>query len=338
MNSSNLAGFTNIIRMAELHKKKIVIIGRDLLNYVNIAKQAGYITHERDIFCRIADINKVEDQDLIIVIAGLHAEPFLDLTKMAKKTHNLLQLKAEDNILIAADTYDEIESFVQKSLDTIARSNCSIQSLKINVPANAYQEDIKMLINLFEPRFIVPIKGEYRKLKALKDLALKVGYEEGNVVIINNGDILSIYDEYLGVNNSIRLSETYYSESEKGKIDPIILKDREVLADNGYVMIIMMVQKGTHKLLMPPEIISGGLIEFNNDKDIVEKCQKITMNEFSKDYSNKELVNKLKVKIARNLQSTIGKTPMILPVKIEINSEERNNGQKQSNKKQNEKK
>ena len=315
--ASNLAGMTNVIKMAEEFDKKIVIIGRDLLNYVNIARNLNYISHRKDVFVRIGDIAK-HKENLIVVVSGLYENPFLTLEEMATGAHKLVKLEPTDSVLIATKPFDEIEAKVQSILDTVSRSRCSITNLNINVPSHAYQEDIKMMINLVEPEFIIPIKGEYRKQRLVKQLATEIGIESENVHAISNGEHLEIYDEYCLVTGSMTLNDTLIAEDEVHPVNPIILKDREVLSDNGYVLLIMTFFKGSDKLVQIPEIISGGLNQFDDDTNIIEGCRKIVLAEVAKDYKNRELVNKLKSKISRYLQNNIGKTPMVLPVKMEI--------------------
>ncbi|MGL5020457.1 MAG: ribonuclease J [Mycoplasmatales bacterium] len=316
--SSNLAGMNNIIKIAEEFDRKIVIIGRDLLTYVNISRNSNYISHKRDLFVRIADISKYEDNQLIIVVAGLHDEPYIQLGKMARGTHNIIQIKETDDVLIASKAYDEIETMAQTTLDVIARTHCSIKSQNINVPSHAYQEDVKMMVNLFEPQLIIPIKGEYRKQKAIQQVASTIGYSFNDVHLLSNGSIFEIFDEYGTVTDELALENAMISEKKGNKINPIILKDREVLSDNGYVMIILSFYKNSSEIIQEPEIISGGLIKFDDDENIIDGCRKIIISELQKSYSNRELITKLKTKVSRYLQNSIGKTPMVLPVRMEI--------------------
>ncbi len=316
--SSNLAGMTNIIKMAEEYDKKIVIIGRDLLNYVNIARNANYISHKKELFIRISDINKYDDNQLIIVVAGLYLEPFTTLQKMSTNSHNIIKIGAKDTILIASKPYDEIEANAQNILDIIARTECEIKSQKINVASHAYQEDIKMLINLFEPQIIIPIKGEYRKFKIMQELATNIGILIEQVKVLKNGEQLEIHDEFAIVNNEYTLEPTLISTSEDEPINPIVLRDREVLSDNGYVLLILTFLKGEQEIVQEPEVISGGLIQFDDDEDLIAGCKKIIKNELEKGHSNRELVTKLKTKVSRYLQNNIGKTPIVLPVRMEV--------------------
>ncbi|MBL0701793.1 MAG: ribonuclease J [Spiroplasma sp.] len=316
--SSNLAGMTNIIRLAERYDRKIVIVGRDLLTYLNIAKGAKHIKHQRDLFIRIANLSDYQDDEIIIVVAGLYSEPYIELEKMALGKHNIVKIKQTDSVLIASKAYDEIESMAQATLDVVARTHCKIKTFNINVSSHAYQEDIKMLINLIEPEMIIPIKGEYRRQKAVQELATNIGFEMSDVHLLENGEILEVFADYAAKTTSFTPNNTLMSSKDVAKVNQIILKDREVLSDNGYVMIILSFVKNTNKIIQEPELITGGLNSFEQDLDVIEGCRKIILSEVQKDYSNRELVNKLKTKLSRYLQGAIGKTPMILPVRMEV--------------------
>ncbi len=273
--SSNLAGMKNIMKIAQQYKKKIVIIGRDLLNYVNIARKLGYIEHQKELFIRIPDMNKYDDINLIIVVSGLYGEPMMELGKMAINMHNILTIKETDNVLLAAPSTDETEADAQKILDKIARTHCNINTFEINVPSNAYREDIKMMINLFEPKFVVPIKGEYRKLKAVQNLAIDIGYDVINIPLLKNGDILEITQNYALIVDDINIQSSYISKNNKEEINPLLLHDREALSD-GFVMIIMTFMKKSNELVQLPKIISQGLAHFD-DEEIIRGCQRIVI-------------------------------------------------------------
>ena len=318
--SSNLAGMTTIIEAAEKYNKKIVIIGRDLLKYVNIAREEGYLNIKKDIFLKVSDINKIKKEDLIVVVSGLYSSVYIDLLKMSTNQNEILQIEANDTIVIAAKPYDEIESFAQNVLDKIARTNCKIKTLNLNVPSHAFQEDIKMMINLFDPQYVIPIKGEFRKLKQVKDLMVDISRNVNDCLLINSGDILSIYDQFALVEDEINLEENF-STSNNLLVDEKLMNERESLANNGYVAVQMVYLKKQKKFSEKPIIISGGLSDFSKDEQVISKLEKIVNNEIAKNYDRKTLFNKIKNKITRNLQNLIGKTPLVLVTIIEINEE-----------------
>lgn len=318
MYSSNLAGMRNIIDLAAQNQKKIVIIGRDLLTYVNVAKEFGYIEHIKDLFVRIQDINKYEDNELMIVIAGLYEDPFIELEKMAKGIHNIVKLQEGDNVLIASKPYDETEAYAQKVLDLVSLAGATITEQKINTASHAHEEDVKMMINLFEPEYIVPIKGEYRKFIHLKTIATKLGYDEDKVKIIKNGDVLEFVENGAYVAKTLKLPDQLINISGKEKTNPIILKDREILSENGYILVIMTFYKGTNERIQAAELVSGGLLNLDDIPQIKEGCLKIVDREIEAAKDSRELVNKIKNKIGRYLNTKIGKVPMVLPIRIEV--------------------
>lgn len=316
--SSNLAGMRNIINLAAQNEKKIVIIGRDLLTYVNVAKEFGYIEHIKDLFVRIQDINKYEDNDLIIVIAGIYEDPFVELEKMAKNMHNIINLKATDNVLIASKPYDETEAYAQKVLDLVSLAGATITEQKINTASHAHEEDVKMMINLLDPEYIVPIKGEYRKFIHLKSIANKLGYQDEYIKIIKNGDVLELVENGSYVSKTIKVPDQLININGKEKTNPIILKDREILSENGYVLVIMTFYKGTNTRVQKPELVSGGLLNIDDNQMIKDGCMKIVEREIGAATDSRELVNKIKNKMGRYLNTKLGKVPMVLPIRIEV--------------------
>ncbi len=318
MYSSNLAGMRNVIEMAVEHKKKIVIIGRDLLTYVNVAKEFGYIEHQKDLFIRINNISKYDDNYLMIVIAGIYADPFVELEKMAKGLHNIISLKETDNVMIASKPYDESEAYAQKVLDLVSLTGASITEQKINVASHAHEEDVKMMINLFEPKYVIPIKGEYRKFVHLKDICLNLGYDEEDIKIIRNGDVLELVENGAYVSKTLKIPDQLINIKGKEQTNPIILKDREILSENGYILVVMTFYKGTNERVQNPELVSGGLLNLDDNPAIKEGCMKIAVREIEAATDSRELVNKIKNKMGRYLNTKLGKVPMVLPIRIEV--------------------
>ncbi len=316
--SSNLAGMNNIIDLAAQNEKKIVIIGRDLLSYVNVAKEFGYIEHVKDLFVRIQDINKYEDNELIIVIAGIYEDPFVELEKMAKGLHNIINLRDTDDVLIASKPYDETEAYAQKVMDFVSLAGANITEQKINTASHAHEEDVKMMINLFEPKYIIPIKGEYRKFIHLKEIAINLGYDSEVVKIIKNGDVLELVENGAFVSKTIKIPDQLITTNGQEKTNPIILKDREILSENGYILVIMTFYKGTNNIVQMPELESGGLLNIDENQLIKEGCMKIVLREIEAASDSRELVNKIKNKMGRYLNTKLGKVPMVLPIRIEV--------------------
>lgn len=316
--SSNLAGMVTIINSAEKYNKKIVIIGRDLLKYVNIAREEGYIHHAHDIFARVNEINDIDPKDLIIVVSGLYAEPFVDLIRMSRNEHNLLQISEEDTVIIACKPYDEIESFAQSSLDYIARTNCTIKQQNLNAPSHAYQEDIKLLVNLFRPRFVIPIKGEYRKLKSLQNMINELDYYNDACYLIRPGEILSVFDNYCIVLDDIALEPRFIS-THNFDIDQHLLLERNTLADNGYVIIELFYFKNSKEFCQEPFITSGGLMNFDNDEVIVNAIKKIIYKCVENGFEKNELLTRIRNRVTRLMLDLIGKTPVVLVSRVEIN-------------------
>lgn len=315
--SQNVAGMLNIINIAEKYKKKIVIIGKDLLTYVNVSKRLGYIEHYNDMFIKIKDINKYPAKDVIVVVSGDFLEPFETLEQLSKPNHPITTIKEEDIVLIASEPFDEIEGTVQKLLDKISRTNCKIKHLNVTVPSHAHEEDIKMMINLFDPEYIVPIKGEYRKLKKVEEIALSLGYSSEKIKLIVNGDVLNISKNGINIEDYIKVNSTLLNNNSKEEIDPLLLYDRETITEEGYVLISLIVDKKSQKLVQEPEVLSGGLMSFNNEKALIDKCIDITTKELKEKVSNDKVI-KVKNKIKRFLNTKIGKSPVVLTVKIEV--------------------
>lgn len=315
--STNLIGMTNIINIAEKNKKKIVIVGKELLTYVNVSKKLGYIDHRYEMFIKTKDIKRYADNEIIVVVSGDFLEPFETLRKMADKNHPITTIKGTDTVMIASEPHDEIEGSVQKILDKVSRTGCKITNIKVNISSHAHQEDIKMMINLFEPENIMPIKGEYRKMEKVREISEYLGYSGSNIWILENGDVLEVKKDKSYVSNHLKLNSKMKNNTLKETVNPLLLSDRESLTSEGYVLITLIVKRGTNKLLQKPEIYSGGLMNFSDDSQMMNKSLEIVKTELKEGITS-EGIMKSKNKVRRFLTNKLGKNPTILTVKIEV--------------------
>ncbi len=328
--SSNLAGMNNIINIASSLNKKVVIIGRDLLTYVNVAKEYGYIEPQRDLFVRINDMDRYDDSQLVIVVADLNDKLFNELERMARNQHDIINMKETDTVMIASKPSDEYEAYAQKVLDKISRSGADIISQKINVSSHAHEDDVKMMINLFNPKYVVPIKGEFRKFVEFKNIANQVAIPDENVLFIQNGEKLEFFSANALITNKVNIQDEYISR-KKSSVDRILLKDREVLSENGYLIVVLPFFKRTKILAQKPKLLHSKTATFMMEKKVIDQCYKIIEKEVSQETDYKDLINKIKVKISRFIQNKYNKTIMVLPMRVEFERDTKGrNGKKKS--------
>ncbi|MFV0287837.1 MAG: MBL fold metallo-hydrolase [Mycoplasmatales bacterium] len=314
--SDNISGMTNIIKIAAKHKKKIVIIGKKLLTYVNVSKKLGYIDHVSDTFIKVNDIDRYAPSEVIVIVSGDFLEPFETLESLAKKHHPITTIMAKDTVMIASEPSDEIEGIVQQKLDQVSRTHCYITHLKVDVSDHAHEEDIKMMLNFFEPEYIIPINAEYRKLKKIQEIAKNLSYKEDKVKLISNGDVVDI-DQNVNIIDTVKTESKLVNKDSKETVAPMLLFDRENLTQEGYVLITLIVDKKNKKLVQDPEVLSGGLMSFDDDENLISKCVEIVKKEL-KDQPLNDNLSKVKNKVKRFLNNKIGKSPVILTVKIEV--------------------
>lgn len=320
--STNLIGMINIIEMAQKLNKKLVIVGRDLLTYVNVSKKLGYIEHVSDMFIKIRDISRYNSNEIMVVVSGTYLEPFEQLEKLAKPGNEITTINEEDLVLVASDPFDEIEGMVQKILDKVSRTECTIKTQKVSYPSHAYAEDVKMLINLFAPKFLIPIKGEYRKFKEFEKISQSLGYDNKEINLLSNGDIVEITENEIVPTGFFKTKDQLINSSTDEFIHPLLMKDRETISQEGYVLVTFVVDKHTKKVINTPNIISGGLMAFDNNEELMKKCEEVVMKII---IANDFEINVIKVKnkIRKLLENKIGKSPLILTGRQEIKSENR---------------
>jgi len=319
--SSNVSGINNIIDVAEKLDKKICILGRDLLTYVNLSRRQGYLKHSKDRFKKLSDLKNIDPTKQLIIVSGLYEEPFKELEKVATGSNSLFTIDRNDTIIIASKPYDKIEGYAQSVNDKLARTMALIVKQKLNISSHAQKEDVKMMINLFQPRFIAPIKGEYRKQVQLEIEAVKLGYDNSQIVIMANGELIEIDQKEAVMTKKIDITDILIKNERNSQTEtnPIVIRDREVLSQNGYLTIILTVDRNSKKLIKIPEIFSGGLSKFDDDIEIMESLQKIVKTAFDDNSIDaKKRQTTIRIKSIRYLENKIGKSPMVLQVLLEV--------------------
>ena len=305
--------------------RKIVIIGKSLQEAINRSLEMGYLTVDKS---RIGTLNDLDNKDVVVFISDEKEKPFANLERIIKGYDKYIKVKETDTIFITEPSYPGIEKRMAVVMDDIAMLGANAVSLssKKHLLHHASREDLMLMINLMNPKYYFPVKGEYRLQYANAEIAEELGIPKENIILKQNGDVL----ELVNGNNTnsvehIEVDNILIDGNSQGDIGDLVLKDREMLGESGIVIISCTLDKQTKQILGGPEILTRGFIYVKESQDLLEETKSISkeaiesnieVNAKRVDYAR--IKNEVRDILGKFFYRETGAKPMIITVIQEI--------------------
>ncbi len=325
--SSDILRIQQICNIAVEHGKKIAVIGRKTQKIVNQAINLGYLNIPENSFANLRFIdenNKNNDPDLVVLVTGERHEPYFMLQRMAKGIDRLIHLEETDEVIILTNPYLGTEKMAAKTLDIIYHVTSKIKTFGQNLllESNANREEIKEMINILKPKYIVPVIGEYRHQYALRIVANCIGVKDDKVIILDNGDVISFENgEYKGIVGDVPCAEVMIDGKAFKDVGDVVMRDRELLASDGVILISANINPRTKTIIVGPEVVTKGFTYTNTNEDLINKVKQtffLVSSKFliSKFINWSEFKNTLKNEVSHLIYKEIKRSPIIIPVLI----------------------
>lgn len=302
--------------------RKVVILGKKLENMIQKAIDLNYVEFDKS---RMVGLNHVNDDNIVILISDEREKPFSNIRRIVDGRDKFIKLTEEDTIIFASPSYDGLEKTSTKLYDDISKLGINLVILsKKYLSHHASSEDLMMMINLMNPKYYMPVIGEYRHQVANADVATKVGMKPENILLKLNGDVVLFEDGNLVEKfEKVKVEDILIDGKSIGDVGELVLKDRELLADNGIVVVSATIDKATKNILAGPEILTRGFIYVKDNIDLIKEAEKISLEVIKENIKpNYVDFNKIKIgirdKLGKYLYSQTECKPMILIVMQEI--------------------
>ena len=322
--STNLQRIQQLIDIAVEHKKRIAIIGRKTQRIVNIAINSGYLKVDPDRLVNlryIDDKNKNNQSDLVVLVTGERHEPYFMLQRMCRKIDRLIHIEKQDTVVVLTRPAIGTEKMAARTLDMLFRETDNVVIFPTNLilSASSGAEEAKQMINLTRPKYVIPVVGEYRHQYNLVNLAKSIDVKEENIIILEQGVMIGFNNgEYTGITQTIPSGDILLDGKGLGDVNNAVLRDRELLAESGVLMIVSNINAKTRKVLSGPKFVSKGFYYDETDEaNMIEIFDKIKEKIFSGRFINwVEFKNELKTEINKYVYKKTKTNPMIIPVII----------------------
>lgn len=320
---SHLYTIAEIFEAAANQHRKIVIMGKRLQNVVNFSKKEGYLDFNPEL---IGDLSNINDDNAILLIMDDKTTPYANMNKILNGYDKYVSLKESDTIVFAEPRYDSTEKILVKLQNELAMFGCNIETYpkEKEILLHASREDLMLMIKLISPKFYMPVKGEYRYMVNNANLASNLGIPNDNILLKQNGDIVTFVDGKLVDDFAhIKVDDVLIDGNSNDDIGDLVIKDREMLSENGIVLISATVDKHDKVLLVGPEVTTRGFIYVKDSGDMIKEIKNICEEIINRNITPKYIdFNQIKVQIREELsrylfQETECK-PMIIAVVQEV--------------------
>ena len=324
--ASSITRIQQVVDIAQAINRKVVFNGRSIETTVNIAKELGYINISEEMEIGIDQISEFPDEEIIIITTGSQGEPMAALARMAAGTHKQIKIKKEDTVILSSKFIPGNERAITKIINDLYRRGADViyeKISQIHVSGHAFQEELKLMINLTRPKYFIPIHGEYRHLVLHSRLAEQVGIVKENILLAENGQIIA-FDENGGkVQDSIVTGRVLIDGKGVGDVGRSVLKERRDLSEDGLVIVNMAFDEETGIVIFGPEMVSRGFVFETETGHLLEDAKCVILEiveEIGPEVPDR--ARKIRSKISKALRKyfffTIKRRPVILPFILEV--------------------
>ncbi|WP_339229212.1 ribonuclease J [Oceanobacillus sp. FSL K6-2867] len=324
--ASNVSRIQQVVNAAEKCERKLVLLGRSMVNVVKIAMERGYLFISKDMLIEARDINELPPERLTILCTGSQGEPMAALSRLSTGNFRDAEILSEDTVILAAGPIPGNERNVTRIVDNLYKLGAHViygsgSSSGMHVSGHGYQEDLRLMLTLMKPKYFIPIHGEYRMLHHHRMLAESVGVDKENTFILKNGDVVDIENTIARCTRSLASGNTYVDGVDVGDME-FVLRDRKKISEDGMLMIVIPMNKQEEKVIAEPEIISRGFVD-HNFPELRKNMNQITLETIhdlheANRYSWNIMKKQLKRAIAKYIKEHTRKEPMIVPILLEI--------------------
>ncbi|MEO2075067.1 MAG: ribonuclease J [Bacillus sp. (in: firmicutes)] len=323
--ASDINRIQHIFDVAKDHGRKVAVVGKSLERIYHIALDLGYLEVDEDLIIPISELKNYQDREVVVLATGSQGEPIEALQKMAKQTHKQLNIQSGDTVLIAASPLRGSEVFLFKTVDMLFRAGANVISGKraIHVSSHGSQEELKFMINLMQPKFFVPVHGEYRMLKAHRKIGLECGLTDEQIVIPDRGDVMEWKDGKLAIAGKVPSGNVLIDGIGVGDVGNIVLRDRKLLSQDGILIVVVTLTKQDKKIAAGPEIISRGFVYVRESEKLMDDSTKLVRDIVERNIAKgtfewSSLKQEIRDDLNRYLFEKTKRRPMILPIIMEV--------------------
>lgn len=321
--ASNVDRVQQIINCADKYGRKVAIEGRSMVNIISIASELGYLSLPDNILIETDNLRNYPDEKTVIITTGSQGETMAALSRMASGAHRKVSIKPGDTIVFSSSPIPGNEKSVTGIINELMQRGADVISQDVHVSGHACREDIKLIYSLVNPKYSVPVHGEYKHLVAQAKIAEELGWDKDHIKILSAGDILAIDENGADVIGQAPVGNIMVDGLGVGDVGNIVIRDRQKLAEDGIIIVVMTLESGSGQVLAGPDIVSRGFVYVRNSESLMDEAQCVlnsTM-EYCMDHNITDwgkIKNEIKDSLGDFVWKETKRRPMIMPIIMEV--------------------
>ena len=329
--ASNVYRIKHIMETCKKNNRKVALFGRSMENMVDVALKCGYFK-DKDIVITAEEANHMKPNEVCLLCTGSQGEPLAALSRIASGTHRQITLMPDDVVIFSSSPIPGNGASVSKTINKLYKKGVKVFTnamSEFHSSGHANQEELKLMIRLFKPRYFVPYHGEFRMLKTHADLGVMCGVNKNNTFVLENGDVLNLRKGVVTPGGKVQAGEVYVDGSRIGEVGSAVIKDRILMSNNGILVIIANIDTENKVLLGTPAVTTRGYILVNENEDLIRDIQSISQGIINKCLKSKYFnYNDMKSEIINGLipflSDKTGRVPIILPIVMDVKTKKEN--------------
>lgn len=321
--ASNVDRVQQVINSAAKYGRKAVVEGRSMVNVIGTASELGYINIPDGTLIDLEQLKNYPDEQTVLITTGSQGESMAALSRMSNGTHKKISIKPTDVVILSSHPIPGNEKAVSRVINELSVRGAEVIREDTHVSGHACQEEIKLMYALVRPKYAIPVHGEYHHIMAQKKLVQAMGMPKENIIIMSSGDVVEVGQESWSVVNHVQAGGILVDGLGVGDVGNIVLRDRQNLAQNGIIVVVLTLEKYSNQLLAGPDIVSRGFVYVRESEDLMEEARAI-VNDAVADCLDRHINDWGKIKnIIRDslsdfLWKRMKRNPMILPIIMEV--------------------
>ncbi len=324
--ASNVHRMQQIINSAVKRDRKVAVVGRSMLNIISVASRLGYITMPEDTLIDIDKVGLYNPEQVVIITTGSQGEPMAALSRMASGEHKKIQITQDDLVIFSSSPIPGNEKSVGKVIDDLQKLGAEViynELENVHVSGHACQEELKLMLSLVKPKYFMPVHGEYRFLKRHAELAKSVGMNPKNIFIMANGKTLELTEHHAKIGAQVQSGIVLVDGLGVGDVGNIVLRDRQLLSENGMIIVVLTLDSKTGNVLVGPDIITRGFVYVRESENLMDEIKEFAKKQIKeceeakvKDWST--IKSNLRDGLSDYIYHKTKRQPMILPILMEV--------------------
>ena len=319
--ASNISRVQQAIQVADRHGRKAAVVGRSMESNVAVARELDYLSIPEGVLLRVDEVNKLPPDKILYITTGAQGEPTSVLSRIANQEHRQIKLEPGDTAIISATPVPGNEEAVARTINNLFRQGVDViygEDYNVHVSGHASREELRLMINLIRPEFVIPAHGEYRHMVLYRKLAIECGIPASNILMPDIGSVMEFAPGFGKITGKVSAGDVLVDGVTVGEVGEVVLRDRRLLSKDGVVIVVATVDRQTGQVVAGPEVVSRGFVYARNSEELLEAAKERALRALETEFSGLAELgfaqSKVKEAVGKFLYEQTRRRPMILPV------------------------